>query len=279
MLLNAINEAKATYETVAMTQVELNVAVERLQEAIDLFRSLVITADKSVLIMTIAKANSTMARANGNMGDGSGQYPIAAVATFQSAINDAQQTYETATIQDVVDNQVIILTSAIEAFLASANPITVDKSKLEEIIAVATNLLNTTSPGDKPGQYPYLEYMDLFSARISANNILAKDNPRQEDVDIQVVVLRNAIDAYINSKIPDNVSADDVAENQVVIYAKSHIVVVENADIHDVQIFDISGRCISKDGMNAVSENEIFVERTGFYIVKVANIAQRVVIR
>ena len=279
VLLNAINEAKATYETVAMTQVELNVAVERLQEAIDLFRSLVITADKSVLIMTIAKANSTMARANGNMGDGSGQYPIVAVATFQSAINDAQQTYETATIQDVVDNQVIILTSAIEAFLASANPITVDKSKLEEIIAVATNLLNTTSPGDKPGQYPYLEYMDLFSARISANNILAKDNPRQEDVDIQVVVLRNAIDAYINSKIPDNVSVDDVAESQVIIYTKSHIVVVENADIHDVQIFDISGRCISKDGMNAVSENEIFVERTGLYIVKVANIAQRVVIR
>ena len=279
MLQNAINEAKAVYETVSLTQIDLNIAVENLQEAIELFQSLVITADKSVLVMTIAKANSTMARANGNMGDGSGQYPIAAVSAFQSAINEAQQTYEMATIQEVVDNQVTILTNAIEAFLASANPITVDKSKLEEIIAVATNLLNTTSPGDKPGQYPYLEYMDLFSARISANEILAKDNPRQEDIDIQVVVLRNAIDAYINSKIPENVSVDDVAENQVVIYAKSHIVVVENADIHDVQIFDISGRCISKDGMNAVSENEIFVERTGFYIVKVANIAQRIMIR
>ena len=279
MLQNAINEAKAVYETVSLTQIDLNIAVENLQEAIELFQSLVIAADKSVLVMTIAKANSTMARANGNMGDGSGQYPIAAVSAFQSAINEAQQTYEMATIQEVVDNQVTILTNAIEVFLASANPITVDKSKLEEIIAIATNLLNTTSPGDKPGQYPYLEYMDLFSARISANEIYAKDNPRQEDVDIQVVVLRNAIDAYINSKIPDNVSVDDVAENQVVIYTKSHIVVVENADIHDVQIFDISGRCISKDGMNAVSENEIFVERTGLYIVKVANIAQRVVIR
>ena len=277
VLLNAINEAKATYETVAMTQVELNVAVERLQEAIDLFRSLVITADKSVLIMTIAKANSTMARANGNMGDGSGQYPIAAVATFQSAINDAQQTYETATIQDVVDNQVIILTSAIEAFLASANPITVDKSKLEEIIAVATNLLNTTSPGDKPGQYPYLEYMDLFSARISANEILAKDNSRQEDVDIQVVVLRNAIDAYINSKNPDNVSVEDIAENQVVIYTKFHIVVVENAENQMIEIFDIEGRRI--ETIEGDAYTELNVEKCGMYVVKVGQTQQKVVVK
>ena len=277
MLLNAINEATAVYETVSLTQIDLNIAVQQLQDAIDLFNSLKITADKSKLVMTIAKANSTMARANGNMGDGSGQYPIAAVAAFQTAINEAQQTYETATIQEVVDNQVTILTNAIEAFLASANPITVDKSKLEEIIAIATNLLNTTSPGDKPGQYPYLEYMDLFSARISANEILAKDNPRQEDVDIQVVVLRNAIDAYINSKIPDNVSVDDITENQVVIYTKSHVIVVENAENQTIEIFDIDGRRIETIEGDAYAE--LHVEKCGMYVVKVGKTQQKVVVK
>ena len=277
VLQNAINEAKVVYETVALTQIDLNIAVEKLQEAIELFQSLVITADKSALVITIAKANSTMARANGNMGDGSGQYPIAAVAAFQSAINEAQQTYETATIQEVVDNQDTILKNAIEAFLASANPITVDKSKLSELVDLAFNLLNTTSPGDKPGQYPYLEYMDLFSARISANEILAKDNPRQEDVDIQVVVLRNAIDAYINSKIPDNVSVDDIAENQVVIYTKSHIVVVENAENQVIEIFDIEGRRI--ETIEGDAYTELNVEKCGMYVVKVGQTQQKVVVK
>ena len=278
VLLNAINEAKAVYETVSLAQIDLNIAVENLQEAIDLFRSLVITADKSVLVMTIAKANSTMARANGNMGDGSGQYPVSAVAAFQSAINDAQQTYETATIQEVVDNQVVILKGAIEAFLASVNPIVVDLSALQALVATATDLLNTSSPGDKPGQYPYMEFMDLFSARFSANEILSKSNPRQEDVDIQVVVLRNAIESFINSKIEgQGVSVDDVAENQVVIYTKSHIVVVENAENQMIEIFDIEGRRI--ETIEGDAYTELNVEKCGMYVVRVGQTQQKVVVK
>ena len=235
--------------------------------------------DKTMLNYTISEANAAISKAEGNIGANPGQYPASAVIALQDAIDAATEVYETAQRQVVVDNEVTILTNAIEVFLESINPEKPDMSELTVLIKHATQLLETTSVGDKPGQYPRLQNWELSNAVQDGNALYDKKRLDQATVDAQVEVLREKIEAYLNSEIKDNTAVDDIADNSVRIYSKGHYVVVENAEIQDVQVFDISGRCISKNGQNAVSETEIFVERTGMYIVKVGIIAQRVVIK
>ena len=235
--------------------------------------------DKTVLNYTISEANAAISKAEGNIGANPGQYPASAVIALQDAIDAASDVYETAQRQVVIDNEVTILSNAIEVFLESINPEKPDMSELTVLIKHATQLLETTSVGDKPGQYPRLQNWELSNAVQDGNALYDKKRLDQATVDAQVEVLREKIEAYLNAEIKEKTAVDDVADNTVRIYSKGHYVVVENAEIQDVQVFDISGRCISKNGQNAVSETEIFVERIGMYIVKVGIIAQRVVIK
>ena len=235
--------------------------------------------DKTVLNYTISEANAAISKAEGNIGANPGQYPASAVIALQDAIDAATDVYETAQRQVVIDNEVTILSNEIEVFLESINPEKPDMSELTVLIKHATQLLETTSVGDKPGQYPRLQNWELSNAVQDGNALYDKKRLDQATVDAQVEVLREKIEAYLNAEIKEKTAVDDVADNTVRIYSKGHYVVVENAEIQDVQVFDISGRCISKNGQNAVSETEIFIERIGMYIVKVGIIAQRVVIK
>ena len=235
--------------------------------------------DKTILNHTISEANAAISKADNNVGSEPGQYPATAVLALQDAIDAANEIYETAQRQIVVDNEVTILSNAIEVFLESINPEKPDMSELTVLIKHATRLLETTSVGDKPGQYPRLQNWELSNAVQDGNALYDKKRLDQATVDAQVEVLREKIDAYLNSEIKDNTAVSDINDNGVRIYSKGHHVVVENAEIQDVQIYDISGRCISKNGQNAVSETEIFVEKPGMYIVKVGIIARRVVIK
>jgi len=235
--------------------------------------------DKTVLNYTISEANAAISKAEGNIGANPGQYPASAVIALQDAIDAASDVYETAQRQVVIDNEVTILSNAIEVFLESINPEKPDMSELTVLIKHATQLLETTSVGDKPGQYPRLQNWELSNAVQDGNALYDKKRLDQATVDAQVEVLREKIEAYLNAEIKEKTAVDDVADNTVRIYSKGHYIVVENAEIQDVQVFDISGRCISKNGQNAVSETEIFIERIGMYIVKVGIIAQRVVIK
>ena len=277
-LQTAINNAKAVYEKISVTQQELDVTQETLQIAIEQFKASIITADKSNLLLTIAKANQAIAKANGNTGSGSGQYPTMAVMSFQSAIDEAQQTYETETLQAIIDNQVIILNDAIDAFLASVNPITVDTSKLADLIAQATDLLAAAKVGSEPGQYPLLEYMDLFTARQGGNQLINNANSKQKDIDTQVKVIQDAINAFISSQIP--LAIDDVNELSVEVYTAAHTIIVRNATDNDITIYDNTGRNIQHTAKNEVFDvMQYSVRMAGVYFVRVGEKSHTVIVR
>ena len=235
--------------------------------------------DKTVLNYTISEANAAISKAENNMGANPGQYPASAVLALQDAIDAAMELYETAQRQIVIDNEVTILANAIEVFLESVNPEKPDMSELTVLVKHATQLLENTSVGDKPGQYPRLTNWELTNALQDANALFDKKRLDQATVDEQVERLREKIEAYLNSEIKEKTAVDEVAGDSVVIYTKGHIVVVENAEIQDVQIFDLNGRCVSRNGQNSVSESEIFVEKAGVYVIKVGIVAQQVVIK
>ncbi len=68
----------------------------------------------------------------------------------------------------------------------------------------------------------------------------------------------------------------ETAANAVNIYAYGRNIVVENAT-DEISVYDVMGKLICRDAINRVP-TEIPVNTTGVYIVKVGNIAKRVVI-
>ena len=68
----------------------------------------------------------------------------------------------------------------------------------------------------------------------------------------------------------------ETAANAVNIYAYGRNIVVENA-ADEISVYDVMGKLICRDAINR-SRTEIPVSTTGIYIVKVGNIAERVVI-
>ena len=69
----------------------------------------------------------------------------------------------------------------------------------------------------------------------------------------------------------------ETAANAVSIYAYSRNIVVENA-AEEIRVYDAMGRLVCRDAINHV-RTEICVNNPGLYIVKVGNVAKRMVVR
>ena len=74
----------------------------------------------------------------------------------------------------------------------------------------------------------------------------------------------------------DNSAISDDAANAVNIFAYSNVIVVENADA-EISVYNTMGGLVYKEQGNGVS-NQITINGAGIYIVKVGNVAKRVVI-
>ena len=77
--------------------------------------------------------------------------------------------------------------------------------------------------------------------------------------------------------IPENdgVAVNESAAKAVTIYAHNNTIVVENAT-EEICVYDAMGRLVGKDAARRVST--INIDNTGIYIVKVGNVAERVLI-
>ncbi|MCQ2608580.1 MAG: glycosyl hydrolase family 8 [Bacteroidales bacterium] len=275
-LAEAIAKANTVYEKVSVSQSELDKANAELLAAMEQFKASIITADKSFLAMAISNATTALAKADGNTGSGSGQYPLVAVTTLENEIASAQEIYKNATEQSIIDTKTQVLNAAVQAFLSSVNPITVDFAELSTLVAEATELLSTTSVGENSGQYGLLECMELSRAKQTAERMISDNKVTQKEVNKQVIILQNAINAYRASQI---LAADVVDAVSIQLYTKSHVVVVENAN-DAIAVYDINGRLISLlDKESAGDYAEINIVKDGVYIVKVGTIAQQIMIQ
>ena len=248
----------------------------QLQAAIDNFKAQVIKVDKSALQQAISSALTVIQKADGNTGTTSGQYPQSAVNALQTAISNAQNVCETATLQNLVDNQVVLLNNAISTFIASQNADTVDMSVLLTLIKSAQELLLSASVGQGEGQYPLIEYINLSRVSQESEDISKQQDPKQEEINNQVTILQDAIEAFKNSKI--HVTVDDITSS-VVAYSFGHIIVIEGAENEDIQIFDIKGCMIENIKNNSQSTLQVYVNKVGCYFVKIGTEVRRVIVK
>ncbi len=90
---------------------------------------------------------------------------------------------------------------------------------------------------------------------------------------VEEVTLTTTFDVAIED---DSTAVAESAANAINIYAHHSTIVVENAT-EEIRVYDAMGRMIGRDAINRV-RTEISVKGTGIYVVKVGNVAKRVMI-
>ena len=259
----ALNEAKSVDRNLYIeNQNIVNQATTKLQNAINNLKQL----DKTKLAEAISSARATMLAADGNIGDEVGQYPQSAVDVFSNAIQTANEVFENARNQNDINQQTVALNEAIQEFKSSVNQRTTSIAELLELIAEANLLLDNASVGENTGQYPLIEYIDLSSAKKSAENVADQENPSEQNIYTQVLRLEEAIETFKNALI----LAIDDAMQQIKVYAVNNTIYVCQDGNDEIIVYGIDGRCIRRIARPLDnSTTEIFVENKGVYLVKV----------
>ena len=88
--------------------------------------------------------------------------------------------------------------------------------------------------------------------------------------------LTTTFDVTVSAKDDDNTAVDEDAANMVNIYAYQNVIVVENANA-EIYVYDAMGRLVERNLGND-SCTEIRMNNAGVYIVKVGNVAKRVMV-
>lgn len=259
----ALNEAKSVDRNLYIeNQNIVNQATTKLQNAINNLKQL----DKTKLTEAISSARAAMHAADGNIGDEVGQYPQSAVDVFNNAIQAANIVFENARNQNEINQQTVALNEAIQEFKSSVNQRTTSIAELLELIAEANLLLDNASVGENPGQYPLIEYIDLSSAKKSAENVADQENPSEQNIYTQVLRLEEAIETFKNALI---LAIDDTMR-QIKVYAVNNTIYVCQDGNDEIIVYGIDGRCIQSIARPLDnSTTEIFVENKGVYLVKV----------
>ena len=94
---------------------------------------------------------------------------------------------------------------------------------------------------------------------------------------VTIVLTEPATD--VQCYFAENVSIDDVADDNTIIYTKHNNIVVSGAEQQTIRVFDVVGRLVAQRS-NAAVEETIPMPATGVYLVKVGDRpARRVVVR
>lgn len=243
-LYSAILSAQTVNSNTSATQDQVDAAVAALKSAIDSFKALAITTDKSSLVTTIALAKTALAKADGNTGEEPGQYPVESVAEFTTAISDAEVVNNNVAAKQLsIDAAVSLLQAAIDKFNASVIPGGVDIEALQALIDEADDLLNNTF---NPMKYA-IPYIELVNCKTSAKTEVAKTKHSVDDVTTISARLSDAIDAFKKAKAadPEEIDAvEDVADIVLTAYpnpCKNMIQISAGKEIAAITIVNLAG--------------------------------------
>ena len=170
----------------------------------------------------------------------------------------------TRTFEVTVKEPEVVVAQSVK-IVAMPNKITYKKG--EQLDVVGGKLTVTYSNGTT-------QDVDLKADMISGFNA-DKVGTQKLTITLKVedVILTANFDVSIED---DNTAVAESAANAINIYAHHNIIVVENAT-DEIRVYDAMGRMIGRDAINRVRA-EIRVNAAGLYIVKVGNVAKRVMV-
>ena len=177
--------------------------------------------DYSSLGTALTKAANTLSSAAA--GDANGQYPQEAIDAYQAAVDEAQALYDIAvekvyvdeeTTQAMLDEAVDSLVAAGETFAAAK--VVVDYTALTAALSTANTTYSETADyvGDGAGSYPEETYAALAEQIEAATTLLSEKASSQSTVDAQTEALLEAVQALLDSYVPNDYSELEELLNQ-----------------------------------------------------------------
>lgn len=199
----ALQEAENILNNDQATQADIDLAVSELADAKLDFISSVHQVDRSELIAMIDQVKSLLNQAE--PGEEPGQYPPEAIATFRTAIDDAESVLanEQAT-QTEINETIANLEEARLAFETEVIPETeVDTEELIALIEEVREMIEEAQIGVETGQYPQEALSKLETELKVAQAILANEDSTQEEVNQAISDLEAAIELFEASVNPE----------------------------------------------------------------------------
>ena len=194
-ILNQVINQYTPYRETAVNQGTIDIATQRLRDAINIYESSIVIIDGTSLIETIDLAQQT--HNNAEEGEFPGQYTVGSKAILQDAIDAAQTVADDPeAIQSVIDAALSDLLMALNAFNAGEVP-PLDFTALEEAINNAQELHNNAEEGTEIGQYQVGSKAILQAAIDDADAIAnTSEGITQTDVDEALATLTEAVNTF-----------------------------------------------------------------------------------
>lgn len=265
----AITVAQSVNNGSSSSQSDVDAAVIQLQAAIDAFKALVITVDRTQLYYQLNLANEELKKADGNTGDGSGQYPQYAVTAFTGAISSAQSIYDVSTSQSDIDGAVTSLQSAITEFKNSINPDVVDISGLIALVDEADAILSAIPSNRESIMY---EYIELVVARSTAKTEIERDSHTETNVNTQYKRLSEALEAF-KAVAEYSTAIETVSEQALSMYpvpCQTTLTISAAKEIKTISIMNVTGKVVYVGNVaDTEAELDVMNLKSGMYFTKI----------
>ena len=200
VILNGVIDTYAPYRETAINQGTIDIATQRLRDAIDQYESSVVIIEGTFLGDAIELAQNL--HDNAEEGVFPGQYAVGSKAILQSAIDAAQLVLDDATsTQAQVDSALSTLLTAVNTFNAG-EVLPLDFSLLIQAINDAQNLHDNAVEGTDIGNYAVGSKAVLQQAIDNANVVANTTSGLvQSAIDTALADLQNAVSVFENGRI------------------------------------------------------------------------------
>ncbi|AIQ56210.1 stalk domain-containing protein [Paenibacillus borealis] len=188
----AIAAAKEVFENPA-TQAQIDTAKAALEAAITAFEAAVNKEGSSEEADAVVTGAETLLR-DSIVGEGLGEYPLAAKTTLEAAIAAAKEVFEQPATQAQIDTAKAALEAAISTFEAAVNK-EGGSEEADAVLSSAETLLRDSVVGEGVGEYP-LTAKTTLEAAISAAKEVFENPAKQAQIDTAKAALEAAITAF-----------------------------------------------------------------------------------
>jgi hypothetical protein len=195
----ALADAVATEADMDKTQEEIDAATKALNDAMTALKKSKVTVTVTALNTAIANAKAAIAGVT-EIGDGEGQCPQSVVDTLNAVIAKAEAVDANAISQADVDALVEELNNAVDTFNTQVKA----NINLSDAINDANDLLNNSTEGFKPGNYPSSAFAALESAVAAAEAVNNNADATQAELIAALKSLREAIETFKSAAVAEN---------------------------------------------------------------------------
>ncbi len=149
------------------------------------------------------------------------EFDASQIEKFQWQVQGSDGNYEVWIDEVKLEGGAVVLPG-----LPNAGEVVVDKDALEAAIDAANTLLNSSEPGNAPGEYPTGDYNAFEDAIQEAEDVFADDAATQEEVDDAVTALESAQKDF----------EDSVIEGAVIDYADLEDLIAEAKTLSNTNV-------------------------------------------